>query len=87
MASKEAKYLASYSNRVEIKDALHMGTLPDRGPLKYIKLSNLADRIGMNYSLLRQYAKGIKTPSPKQARRINNGIKELAEELLNFRIL
>lgn len=41
----------------------------------------LAERIGLNPSLLSQYVSGTKEPSPKQVLRIMNGINELGEEL------
>jgi predicted RNase H-like HicB family nuclease len=41
----------------------------------------LAERIGLNPSLLSQYVSGTKEPSPKQLLRIMNGINELGEEL------
>ena len=46
----------------------------------------LASRIGMNESLLSQYVNGVKKPSPTQAQRILQGIREIGQELsrLNF---
>lgn len=53
---------------------------------KVINASALANKIHMNKSLLLQYAKGIKKPSPKQAKRIIDGVKEVGKELssINF---
>lgn len=48
----------------------------------YINISTLAEHIGMNASLLRQYAKGIKYPSLKQVRRIENAVKEIGQQLI-----
>jgi predicted RNase H-like HicB family nuclease len=47
----------------------------------YINITTLAKRIGMNSSLLRQYAKGIKFPSLKQVNKIENTIRELGNQL------
>lgn len=46
----------------------------------------LAERIGMNPTLLSQYVRGKKVPSKKQLSRIMNGINEIGKELsdLNF---
>ncbi|MBC9934528.1 helix-turn-helix transcriptional regulator [Chitinophaga qingshengii] len=46
-----------------------------------ISVKGLAERIGMNPSLLSQYANGIKKPSTKQAHKILDGIKEVGMEL------
>ena len=48
---------------------------------EFINVSRLADRIGMNASLLRQYSKGIKYPSLKQVLKIENEIKQIGIEL------
>jgi predicted RNase H-like HicB family nuclease len=50
----------------------------------YYKVLNarfLADRIGMNYSLLSQYVRGKKKPSEAQAKRILEGIHQIGKEL------
>lgn len=46
-----------------------------------INASALSKRIGMNRSLLSQYAKGIKSPSENQTKKILAGIKSLGKEL------
>lgn len=46
-----------------------------------ISVKGLAERIGMNPSLLSQYANGLKKPSAKQAHKILDGIKEVGVEL------
>jgi len=48
---------------------------------KIINAKALSERIGMNQSLLAQYIKGHKTPSPMQAQRILEGIHQTAKEL------
>lgn len=53
----------------------------------YINITKLAERTGMNTSLLRQYAKGIKFPSIEQVKRIETTIKEIGKELVNTHLL
>lgn len=53
----------------------------------YINITKLAQRTGMNTSLLRQYAKGIKFPSMEQVARIEKTLKEIGTELLNTHLL
>jgi len=52
----------------------------------YINISTIAKRIGMNPSLLRQYAKGIKFPSFKQVHKIEVTIKEIGNQLSKTKI-
>lgn len=47
----------------------------------FINVTTLANKIGINSSLLRQYAKGIKFPSLKQVHKIENKIRELGHQL------
>lgn len=48
--------------------------------------TNLAKRIGLNSSLLRQYKSGITVASDKQKQKIENGLHELGRELLSVRL-
>lgn len=48
---------------------------------KVINAKALSERIGMNQSLLAQYIKGIKTPSPVQTKRILKGVQQIGREL------
>jgi hypothetical protein len=52
-----------------------------------INVKALADRIGMNYTLLSQYATGRKTPSPKQTEKIVEGIQEVGRELAELSLV
>lgn len=54
---------------------------------KVINAKALSARIGMNQSLLAQYIKGIKKPSPKQTRRIMEGVQSLGRELAEIEFL
>lgn len=47
----------------------------------YLNQTRLADLAGINPGLLRQYASGVKHPSPQQAKRIESVIHKLAKEL------
>ena len=44
----------------------------------------LAQRIGMNESLLSQYVQGRKKPSPKQTNKILQGVQQVGRELSNL---
>ncbi|UZO81700.1 helix-turn-helix transcriptional regulator [Aquimarina sp. ERC-38] len=57
---------------------------------KYFKVINakfLAEKIGMNASLLSQYVQGHKKPSAKQTEKILSGIHQIGEELSGINLL
>jgi len=54
---------------------------------KVINAKALSERIGMNQSLLAQYIKGIKKPSPAQTKRIFQGVQQIGRELSEVRFL
>lgn len=57
---------------------------------KYYKVLNakfLAEKIGMNASLLSQYVQGHKKPSAKQTEKILNGIHQIGQELSGIHLL
>jgi hypothetical protein len=54
---------------------------------KVINAKALSERIGMNQSLLAQYIKGIKNPSPVQIKRILKGVQQIGRELSEVRFL
>ena len=54
---------------------------------RVLNASFLARRIGMNPSLLSQYVQGIKRPSPKQTRRILQGIQSIGQELADLQFI
>lgn len=54
---------------------------------KVINAKALSERIGMNQSLLAQYIKGIKKPSPTQTKRILKGVQQIGRELTEVRFL
>jgi len=53
---------------------------------RVINAKFLAERIGMNESLLSQYVQGKKKPSPKQTDKILHGIQEIGRELTNINL-
>lgn len=54
---------------------------------KVINAKALSGRIGMNQSLLAQYIKGIKKPSPSQTQRILKGVQQVGKELAAIQFL
>jgi transcriptional regulator with XRE-family HTH domain len=52
-----------------------------------ITVEAISERIGMHKSLLAQYISGIKKPSAIQLSRIQNGIREIGQELCNISLL
>jgi hypothetical protein len=57
------------------------------GQYRVINAKALSERIGMNQSLLAQYIKGIKKPSPVQVKRILDGVQQIGRELSEVRFL
>ena len=47
----------------------------------------LAERIGMNSTLLSQYVQGHKKPSSNQTKKILSGIQEIGQELSDLRFI
>jgi predicted RNase H-like HicB family nuclease len=54
---------------------------------KVINAKALSERIGMNQSLLAQFIKGIKKPSPAQTTRILKGVQQVGKELAGISFL
>jgi hypothetical protein len=57
---------------------------------QYYKVLNskaLAEKIGMNPTLLSQYVRGHKKPSQKQSRRILYGINQIGQELAEIKVI
>jgi DNA-binding transcriptional regulator YdaS (Cro superfamily) len=47
----------------------------------------LAEKIGMNPTLLSQYVRGHKKPSQQQSRRILYGINQIGQELAEIKVI
>ena len=54
---------------------------------KVINAKALSERIGINQSLLAQYIKGYKKPSPTQTQRILKGVQQVGKELAAIRFV
>ena len=57
---------------------------------QYYKVLNskaLAEKIGMNPTLLSQYVRGHKRPSQQQSRRILYGINQIGQELAEIKVI
>ena len=54
---------------------------------KIINAKHLAERIGMNESLLSQYITGKKKPSQKQVQRLIDGLHEIGKELMELTLV
>lgn len=54
---------------------------------KVINAKALAERIGMNQSLLAQYINGVKRPSSTQTKRILQGVHQIGKELSEVNLL
>jgi hypothetical protein len=52
----------------------------------YLNLSVVAQKLGINRSLMAQYAAGTKFPSSERAQTIEKAIHELGQDLLKLRI-
>jgi DNA-binding transcriptional regulator YdaS (Cro superfamily) len=52
----------------------------------YLNLSVVAQKLGINRSLMAQYATGTKYPSPERAQTIEKAIHELGRDLLKLQI-
>ncbi len=53
---------------------------------KVLNAKHLAEKIGMNPTLLSQYVQGRKKPSPQQSEKIIQGIQEIGKELAELRL-
>jgi hypothetical protein len=52
----------------------------------FLKQSKIAELAGINPGLLRQYASGVKYPSPGQAKKIEKAVHDLAKDLRSVSI-
>lgn len=75
-------YFEDQQNRITLEDLKIKLDLPQFFEFyKVINAKALSERIGMNQSLLAQYIKGIKKPSPAQTQRILKGVQQIGREL------
>ena len=52
-----------------------------------INVKAFSNRVGMNYTLLIQYVKGVKKPSPKQTEKILEGMQAIGKELSEISLI
>ncbi len=81
-------YFEEEESKIEAKDIKF--EIDFKQFFKYYKVINskfLAEKIGMNPTLLSQYASGTKKPSAKQTEKILNGIHQIGQELSGINLL
>ncbi len=81
LAYEEAGYTVSATNL-----KLHLDLQQFFQHYKVLNANFLARRIGMNPTLLSQYARGKKQPSAKQTDKIVRGIQSIGKELAELRL-
>jgi len=52
-----------------------------------INVKAFSSRVGMNYTLLIQYVKGVKKPSAKQTEKILEGMQAIGKELTEISLI
>jgi len=82
---EETKYPQVVSNKVRFEFHVDLENLFEVN--NYINISKLAENVGINKSLLRQYAKGIKYPSLSQALKIERALKNIGSNLLSTKLV
>lgn len=81
-------YYSEYGKVIGEKDLYFELDLPQFFDFyKVLNAKAISERIGMHQSLLAQYISGIKKPSSLQLLRIQNGIREIGQELVNVSLL
>lgn len=74
-------------NSVKSKDLDFQLDLSNLFEIFPINVKSFAERLGMNYTLLNQYVKGVKKPSQRQTTRILEGMQEMGKELLEINLI
>jgi len=70
---------------VELEFVLDVGSLFNYYP--FLNMSALANKLGINASLMRKYAAGICKPSHKRTMQIQQGIRSLANEIQSVALI
>ena len=86
----EAANLYFEDEKIEIKHDNLKFEIDFKQFFKYYKVLNskfLADKIGMNPTLLSQYVQGHKKPSDKQTEKILYGIHQIGQELSEINLI
>ncbi|MEI9944901.1 MAG: helix-turn-helix transcriptional regulator [Chitinophagaceae bacterium] len=81
LEKKMAKLLSDFHNieKVSFEHSYDLTVFFEQ--FDFLKQSKIAELAGINPGLLRQYASGVKYPSPGQARKIEKAVHQLAKEL------
>ena len=66
-------------SEIELEHVYDLTALFDK--FGYLKISSLAEIAEINPALLRQYASGVKHPSAKQAKKLEQAIHKIGNEL------
>jgi predicted RNase H-like HicB family nuclease len=86
----EAVNLYFEDDKIEVKHDNLKFEIDFKQFFQYYKVLNskfLADKIGMNPTLLSQYVKGHKKPSDKQTEKILHGIHQIGQELSEINLI
>jgi len=67
------------SDDINFEFAYDLAALFDK--FSYLNMTSLAQKAQMNPALLRQYASGVKYPSAKQAKKLEDTIHKIGKEL------
>ena len=67
------------TKKIEFEHVYDITALFDK--FGYLNITSIAKRAEMNPALLRQYASGVKHPSPKQAKKLEVTIHQIGKEL------
>lgn len=78
---KMKKLLESFNGITEVVFDYHYDVSAFFESFDFLKQTKIAELSGINAGLLRQYASGVKHPSPEQAKKIEKAIHKLAKEL------
>lgn len=72
------------ADRIEFEHFYDVYALFDQ--FDWLKISKVAEHAGINAGLLRQYASQVKFPSAVQAKKIENTLHHLAEQMMKVSI-
>ncbi len=78
---KMKKLLDNFHNITDVKFDYHYDVSAFFENFDFLNQTKIALLSGVNAGLLRQYASGVKHPSPEQAKKIEKAIHKLAKEL------
>jgi hypothetical protein len=86
LEKKFRKLLKDFHQVEDVKFEYAYGLTVFFEEFNFLNQSKIAELSGINASLLRQYASGVKNPSELQAKKIQTAIRGLASRLKNVQI-